>query len=208
MSLLWQSRGHHVLLLSIIHCALRTARCPTSFTTAEADERRPFSGSRPFVFDTEVPRKRHFLWKFTSVLLLAKTRVNELLRVLALGNGRSETLNVFQLLPSFLPSVPLFPSFLYCNFFLLVSLILFNYRFSSFNSHPSCGCQVDSSLSGGSMFISESGDRLSKAPGVRGTCHHFESGKVICLKLAHLLPHPFQFVTLIMPLFATTYWQC
>jgi len=105
MSLLWQSRGHHVLLLSIIHCALRTARCPTSFTTAEADERRPFSGPRPFVLDTEVPRKRHFLWKFTSVLLLAKTRVNELLRVPALGNGRSETLNAFQLLPSFLPSV-------------------------------------------------------------------------------------------------------
>ena len=116
MSLLWQSSGHHVLLLSITHCALRTARCPTSFTTAEADERRHFSGPRPFVFDTEVQRKRHFLWKFTSVLLLAKTRANELLRVLALGNGRSETLKVFQLLPSFLPSVPLFVSFLFCKF--------------------------------------------------------------------------------------------
>ena len=196
------------MLLSITHCALRTARCPTSFTTAEADERRPFSGPRPFVFDTEVPRKRHFLWKFTSVLLLAKTRVNELLRVLALGNGRSETLNVFQLVPSFLPSVPLFPSFLFCKYFVLLSFKIFNHRLSSSNSHPSCGCQVDSSLSGGSMFISQSGDRLSNPPGVHGTLHHFESGKVIGLKLARLLPHPFQFITLIMLLFATTYWQC
>jgi hypothetical protein len=28
MSLLWQSRGHHVLLLSIIHCEVRTVRDP------------------------------------------------------------------------------------------------------------------------------------------------------------------------------------
>ena len=193
------------MLLLSIHCALRTARFPASFTTAEADERRNFSGSHSFLFDTEVPRKRHLLWKYTSVFLLAKTRVSELLRVLTLGNGRSETLNVFQLLPSFLPSVPLFPSFLYCNFFLLVSLILFNYRFSSFNSHPSCGCQVNSSLSGGSMIVSQSGNRLSKAPGAHGTLHHFEPGKVIGLKLDRLLLHPFQLITLIMLLFAITY---
>ena len=106
--------------IAVIHhplCVTGLRDVQTSFTTAEAVERRPFSGPRPFVFDTEVPRKRHFLWKFTSVLLLAKTRVNELLRVLALGNGRGETLNVFQLLPSFLPSVPLFPSFFFCKFF-------------------------------------------------------------------------------------------
>jgi hypothetical protein len=94
--------------IAVIHhplCITGPCDVQTPFTTAEAVERRPFSGPRPFVFDTEVPRKRHFLWKFTSVLLLAKTRVNELLRVQALGNGRGETLNVFQLLPSFLPSV-------------------------------------------------------------------------------------------------------
>ena len=52
------------------------------------------------------------------------------------------------------------------------------------------------------MFISQFGDRLSKPPGVRGTFHHFESGKVIGLKLVRLLPHPFQFITLIILLFA------
>ena len=57
------------------------------------------------------------------------------------------------------------------------------------------------------MFISQSEDRLSKSTGVRGTLHHFESGKVIGLKLARLLPHPFQFITLIILLFATTFWQ-
>jgi len=105
----------------------------------------------------------------------------------------------------------LFLCFLYFSsapFLVLLSYMFFNYRLSSFTSHPSCGCQVDSSLSGGSMFISQSGDRLSKPPGIRGTLHHFESGKVIGLKLARLLPHPFQFITLIILLFASTYWQC
>jgi hypothetical protein len=126
---------------------------------------------------------------------------------LSCWNGRGETLNIFQLFPSFLPSVPLFPSFFFCKI-LRASILHVLYRFSSFHSHPPCGCQVDSSLSGGSMFISQSGDGLSKPPRVRGTLHHFESGKVIGLKLARLLPHPFQFITLIILLFATTFWQC
>ena len=66
------------------------------------------------------------------VLLLAKTLVNELLRVLAVGNGQSEILKVFQLLLSILPSVLLFPSFLFrkissfynSRFLIIVFLVL------------------------------------------------------------------------------------